>query len=186
MLNGTDSVSLTLQLVNYPNQTEGAETEGNSPRLFSGPQVTLRNVLAPNSTNNATASSDNNGGSDSKELGQKVGIPIGLIFFLAIIGILAFIVLRRRRGNNGGYLSRKSHSERTGGGASGLVGPHRRTASFHDEPVRGGGVELQERGHQRGASGGGSSDWGWGSPRASEGGGNVFREEVGRQRGRGS
>lgn len=186
MLNGTDSVSLTLRLVNFPNQTEGAEGEGDFPDMLPGPQITLRNVVAGNSTNNATASpSSDDGDSNSRELGQKVGIPVGLIFFLAIIGILAFIILRRRRANNGGYLARKSHSERTGG-AGGLVGPHRRTASFHDEPVRGGGVELHERGHHRGVSGGGSNDWGWASPRASEGGGgNVFREEVGRQRARG-
>ncbi len=46
--------------------------------------------------------------------------------------------------------------------------------SFHDEPTR--GVELGRMSKE--------DDWGWGSPVGSPtaGGGNVFREEVERQK----
>ncbi|KAL9126437.1 MAG: hypothetical protein Q9217_004508 [Psora testacea] len=158
-LSGNSSVNLTLLLaVSSPDQPIVANP---------GPTVLLVNRRGSNSS----AEPDSHSGSGGeKKLGEKVGIPIGLIAFLVIIAALVFFVLRRRRAGSE-YLTGKSQSQRTA--APGLVGPHRRQASFHDEPTR--GVELQDRG-------GSADNWDWGSPTTSPtSGGNAFREEIGRQ-----
>ncbi|KAG8530910.1 uncharacterized protein KY384_004267 [Bacidia gigantensis] len=163
-LNGTKLANLTMRLAVTPPPEKGA------PESKLGPFILLMDTAGSNSTSPSSES-------HNKKLGEKVGIPVGLILVLIVIAGLAFFFIRRRR-RNADYLSRKSHTQRTqSGGAGGLVGPldrsHRRTESFHDEPTR--GVELQERHGDRGGS-----DWGWGSP-TSPTRGNVFREEIGRQ-----
>ena len=187
MLNLTTSGNLTFWFL---------ELDSDEEHLLPGPNITLiNNSTESEIKNNSTSDSDNSsgGGSKSKNLGEKVGAPIGTIAFVAILAILAFFLFRRYRSRGGGggdYLSGKSHSQRTstGNGFTGgsSVGGHRRTESFHDEPTR--GMELQDR--QRSGttnSGGGADNWDWGrdsvSPPTSPGGtSNVFRDEIQRQR----
>ena len=160
-LGGNSSVNLTLLLAVSP--------PDNATR-FSKPGPTI--LLVNKKGSNGTADNDNSGDSSrTKKLGQEVGIPVGLIAFLVIVAALVFFVLRRRK-SSGGYLTGKPHVQ--GASTPGLVGPHRRQPSFHDEPTR--GVELQNR-----SSGG--DNWDWGSPGTSPNGrGNAFREEIGRQK----
>ena len=156
ILAGNSTLNLTLLLVVM------APDEPRKDNL--GPTVLLVNKKGSNSS--ADTDSD-----DEEKLGQKVGIPVGLIAFLAILAAIMFFILRRRRAGNG-YQTSKSHSQRTAA-TPGLVGPHRRTSSFHDEPTR--GMELQDREQ-------GGDNWDWGSPTTSPTkGGNAFREEIGRQ-----
>ena len=162
--------------------------DGGGQETISGPTFTLDSKLNPEHNN--TSSQD--GSSNSKAVGEKVGIPIGSIAFIVIVGLLAFFLwryMRKNKNNAGGkgdYLTRRSHSERTAGAGAGagMTGGHRRTESFHDEPTR--GMELQDR------NGGGSAgdNWEWGrdsvgSP-TSPGGSNVFRDEIQRQKTGGS
>ena len=102
-----------------------------------------------------------------------VGIPLGIIFLLALIGGL-FLVLRKRRR---GYLgSRRRTAPLTG---DDFRTTRSRGDSFKDEPVQ--DVELQPRnGHQRGDS---MSDFTV-SPVSDieREGSNAFRDEIARQR----
>lgn len=125
-------------------------------------------MLITNSTSNHTS----HGGNSSKELGEKAGIPIGLgILLIAAAGFI-FWLLRRRRNTVAGYMVKPMRSTRmtgdeSSGGASG----------FRDEPTR--GLELQDRvGHGR------QDSWeaGWDTSSSQGGGGNVFRDEIDRQR----
>lgn len=191
---------------------QGSELDGpDNPAVYEGPNIVLYDPAKSNGTftsiQNATSrpSSSSSSSSSTKKLGEEVGIPIGLVFFLALLAVAAFLILRRRKaGTAGDYLARgKSRSGGSaragggGGGGGGLVGPHhRRAESFHDEPTMGGGVELQSTTRSSRAYSGASSvsrlsegdSWGWGgsspggvSTTVTGGGGNVFREELGRQ-----
>lgn len=173
MLNGSSSARLTL-LAN--------SSRNNVVVQYGGPIFELLNKTAKG--DNSTTSPDNSGSSLSKKLGEKVGIPIGLIFFLVILAVLAFFFLRYRR-NRSDYATKKSLSERTSNQPTRVAGGgHRRQESFHDEPTSG-GVELQSR--NRGLTGEDTWEWGrdsGGSPvsPASPTSGNQFRDELARQK----
>lgn len=140
-------------------------------KSFYGPIFTL--------ASNDTTSSHSTLSDNAKKLGEKVGLPLGLIFFFVLLGAIAvFLFLKKRRGQ--GYLTRQSRSQRTGRAAVIDATGHRRTESFHDEPTT--GVELQDRGRKAQ----GEDNWDWGSEVGSPvrgSSGNAFREELGRQRG---
>lgn len=163
-LRGASSANLTLFLVSLD--------AGNTSTVHSGPVMTLFDDST--ATNSSSASG---GSSASKKLGESVGIPIGLIvFFVAVAGLVFFLVRKRRSGQ--GHLHGRSPSQLIGGaGAAGRT--HRRNESFHDEPTR--GMELQDR--NQGLTG--EDNWDWGSPpleSATSGTrGNAFREEINRQ-----
>lgn len=200
LLNGSAELNATVVLFRQGSELGGPE----DARQYVGPEVVLFDPAKGNGTslashsNNTSATSGSSGGS-TKKLGEEVGIPIGLIFFLALLGVAIFFILRRRKATGGDYLARRKSSRAgsaRGAGAGGLVGPHRRTESFHDEPTMGGGVELQSTTRSSRAYSGASSvsrlsegdSWGWGSPggggvstTVTGGGGNAFREELGRQ-----
>ncbi|KAL6717645.1 hypothetical protein ACLMJK_005560 [Lecanora helva] len=127
--------------------------------------------------------------SHSKKLGEEVGIPIGLVFLIAAVALVAaFLCIRKRRHSSGGYGAggKGARSQRMAAASSapnrGSRG-HRRDPSFHDEPTKG-GMELQNR--NSGLTG--EDNWDWGSPVSSPtsaGGGrgsNAFRDEIQRQR----
>lgn len=164
-LNTSSPANLTLYLKN-------SETDGTLP----GPTFTLTDS---NSTSNTTHS---NSPEKSKKLGQAVGIPVGLVFLLGAVALVAgFLYMRRHRGLGYGG-GKAARGQRMDAAVAPVAGRgHRRGESFHDEPTR--GVELQER--NRGLTG--EDNWDWGSPVSSPtaggGGGNAFREEVQRQRG---
>ncbi len=169
-LNDSTTLNLTLSLSNPEH-----------PHGIGGPTITLTK----------TNTTDPHPAPNKNKLGQEVGIPIGLVFFIALIVVgVGYLCLRRRRakqgyGAGGGQTGRKHRLAAAGDAvASGRGGPrHRRDASFHDEPTR--GVELQER--NRGLTG--EDNWDWGSPVSSPTtatagkGDNAFREEMKRQRG---
>lgn len=160
-LNTSSPANLTLYLKN-------SETDNALP----GPTFTL---IEGNSTTHSSPSDK------SKKLGQAVGIPVGLVFLIGAVAVIAvFLCMRKRRGlgYGGGKAARGQRMDAA-------VAPvanrgHRRGESFHDEPTR--GVELQER--NRGLTG--EDNWDWGSPVSSPTAGgrgsNAFREEVQRQR----
>ena len=113
-------------------------------------------------------------------MGEKVGIPVGLVFLIvAVIAVALFVCFRKRRSK--GYGAGKSLRQRVGGGAS---RGHRRDPSFHDEPTT--GVELKDR-NTRLTGESPEDNWDWGSPVGSPahagGAGNAFRDEIQRQRG---
>lgn len=198
LLNGSAELNATVVLFWEGSEFGGPEDAG----WFAGPEVVLFDRAKGNGTslasNNNSTTSASSGSSSTKKLGEEVGIPIGLIFFLALLGVAIFFILRRRKATGGDYLARRKSrtGSAKGAGAGGLVGPHQRTESFHDEPTMGGGVELQSTTRSSRAYSGASSvsrlsegdSWGWGSPggggvstTVTGGGGNVFREELGRQ-----
>ena len=158
-LRGHDSNNLTLFI---------KEDDSDIPP-HPGPLLTL---ISANSSDSHNKSSSHHGGSDQKT-GEKVGIPIGTIFFLGVILALAFCFRRQiltkcssisggKGGGGKGYTGSSTRRSAGLGNDAFAVG-HRRGDSFHDEPMRG-GVELQDR------------SGGPGSP-------NVFRDELDRQRG---
>ena len=173
MLNGSSNATLTL----LANATIHGEQVGYSSSEFILVDKTAKG-------DNTTASHDSGSSSSSKKLGEKVGIPVGLIFFLIILAVLAFFFLRYRR-NSSGFASSKSLGQgaNTGSTRNGIGGGgHRRQESFHDEPTSG-GVELQNR--NRGLTGEDTWEWGRdsvGSP-TSPTSGNQFRDELARQKG---
>ncbi len=148
-----------------------------------GPTITLQGTNN-STTNNTTHSSPT---SKAKKLGEAVGIPMGLVFLIIAVALIAaYICMRKRRAGLGyGAGKKAARNQRmeaavsTPGAAGG--GHHRRDASFHDEPTR--GMELQDRG--RGLTGEDNWDWGSpvGSPTVGGGGGNAFRDEMQRQKG---
>lgn len=155
---------------------------GIDSKLESQTSAEGRNLPGPifvlMSSKNTTTSSPS---SSSKRLGEKVGIPVGLVvLILAVIAIAGFLFLRKRRGQ--GYGGSGTRNQRIAKVTTPVAGRgHRRDASFHDEPTR--GVELQERNRDMT----GEDNWEWGSPVSSptsgERGSNAFRDEISRQRG---
>lgn len=182
MLNNRTSNNLTLGLI---------FNDKEYPKFYPGPVFNL-------TSDPSTSSNSDSGSSNSKKVGEKVGIPIGTIAFVAIVAIGAFLLFRRYRSRQGGgvggrdYLSGRSHSQRTASGfgaGAGGTSRHGRSESFHDEPTR--GVELQQ--HNSGVSAltprpGDDGNWDWGKesvsgPSSPTGGGtNVFRDELQRQK----
>lgn len=166
-LNKGSIANLTLSLRN--DQANG------EPYMLPGPDITLK---GSKSTSNGTHSPPAN---KAKKLGEAVGIPMGLVFLMIAVALIAaFLYMRKRRGlgHGGGKASRSQRMEAA-------VAPvasrgHRRDASFHDEPTR--GMELQDR--SRGLTG--EDNWDWGSPVSSPTTGertsNAFRDEMQRQR----
>ena len=158
-LKGQSTANLTLFFVSSENEA-----------VLTGPTILL-------TKNNSTASS----GSSKKKLGEEVGIPVGFVIIGAALVIIgAFVCLRRRaRGLTFTGKPRDQGMTAATGGVAATRG-HRRDPSFHDEPTR--GVELQDRNKAYA----GDDNWEWGSPVSSPTrggtGGNVFREEVGRQK----
>lgn len=193
LLKNQNSTNLTLYL---------QEDDKGNNKQYAGPTFTLNDDETPDNTKPALGPSttSSSSGSSSKNLGEKVGAPVGTIAFVAILAILAFFLWRRYRRRNGAsgggqdYLSGRSHDQRTAMPATAAMSGgrgHRRVESFHDEPTR--GMELQER--HSGVSalsqrpGAGDDNWDWGqdtvsSPSSPTSGGrsNVFREELQRQK----
>ena len=200
-LEGGRDTNVTIVLRTYVEDNNDGEDE--RPVTRTGPTVLLLNKKG--------SEVHEGGGHGGSGLDKKVGVPVAVIVFIVLVGVVVFfLLLRRRKNKNKGVGSAK---RRQSGAAGGLVGPfksvvaplqgrrgHKRekSASWGEptlgkdgEWVGGGGrgVELQEQGHRQGHVRQGS-DWGWGagglgSPKGGEGdgGGNVFREEVGRQQG---
>lgn len=162
-------ISLHIQSVAFIGSANTGDANTGDSQDLSGPTITLQR------TENTTSSS----GSSSKKLGEEVGIPVGLVVLLvAILAIAGFFCIRKRRGQGyGGSGARKQRIAKVTTPVAGRG--HRRDPSFHDEPTR--GVELQDRNRV------GDDNWDWGSPVSSpssgDRGSNVFRDEIGRQRG---
>ena len=161
----------------FLDQAHGASANMTLFLASGGKTLTGPTFMLSNATN--TTSSDSSD-SDKKKLGEKVGIPVGLVILgVALIGLGAFICMRRRAARGYGVGRSKGQGFAPAAAAGGRG--HRRDASFHDEPTR--GVELQNR--NRGANGQ-DDNWDWGSqpssPTTGGKGSNAFREELGRQR----
>ena len=157
-LKGQSSANLTLFFVSSYDES-----------VLTGPTILL-------TKNNSTASSGS-----KKKLGEEVGIPVGLVIIGAALVIIgAFVCLRRRA--RGFTVTGKPRDQGMAAATGGIAATrgHRRDPSFHDEPTR--GVELQDRNKAYA----GDDNWDWGSPVSSPTrggpGGNVFRDEVGRQK----
>ena len=155
-LKGQSSVNLTLFFISEDDT------------VLTGPTIHL-------TKSNSTAPS----GSNKKKLGEEVGIPVGLVVIGAALLIIgAFVCLRRRA--RGFTVTGKPRDMAAATGGIAATRGHRRDPSFHDEPTR--GVELQDRNKAYA----GDDNWDWGSPVSSPtrggSGGNVFRDEVGRQK----
>lgn len=157
-LKGQSTANLTLFFVSSENES-----------VLTGPTILL-------TKNNSTASGDS-----KKKLREEVGIPVGLVVIGAALVIIgAFVCLRRRA--RGFTITGKPRDQGMAAATGGIAATrgHRRDPSFHDEPTR--GVELQDRNKAYA----GDDNWDWGSPVSSptRGGtaGNVFRDEVGRQK----
>lgn len=167
-LKGNTSTNLTVFL-----------SSTDKPNPESGPMFTL---VDPNS-----ADDDHPSSKTSKKLGVGLGVPFALA--LIVLGILGICFFRRRRSRAGSYLNKRSLSKNNGRNQgiqsedADWIGGTRGPERFRDEP--GPGLELQDRsrGHNRGDSIVSST-----SSNARDGfesqGGNVFREEISRQRDR--
>lgn len=159
-------------------------------KVFPGIEFQLHNAIDNNSSSLNPAAATKAPSSD-KKMGEKVGIPIGLILLTAIIVAMILLLLRRRRGGKtmlgiaspgNGYDIGKLHSQRTATTIR-SVEDHQHDNSFHDEPTR--GMELQNQTRSAPES------WDWereshetvspitASP--TSGKGNEFREEIERQ-----
>ena len=176
-LHGNKSTNLTFFLNSI------AQTDSQANTTTSGTQFTL---VDPNSEKDDDSSSSKK----DKKIGMGLGIPIAFAFIaLGIVGI--FFYMRRRR-RAGGYLAKRSlshgsvrdraiHSE-----DDDWNGGTRGSERFRDEP--GPGLELQDRsrGHRRGDSLGSleSSPTHDGFESQGQSGGNAFRDEISRQRGK--
>jgi len=161
-LNGSSTLNVTFFL-----EVESHDHTPENNTIYHGPWI----ILTDKNATNTTASSDSGSGtSKSKKIGEGVGIPVGLIAFVAL-AVIAFILWRRHGQNKKGYGASKSLAQGTEG--AGAARGHNRQGSFHDEPTR--GVELQERN--------GGDNWGWGSPVGSPTSrqSNAFRDEISRQ-----
>ena len=155
-----------LQGHNSSNLTLFLHENGSDDQPYPGPFLTL---ISANSTDDHNKTSSRKGG--DKKVGEKVGIPIGTIFFFAVILGLAYYFRRQilakcssvlgGKGGGKGYTGSEARRN-TGLGNDAFAMGHQRGDSFHDEPMRG-GVELQDRA---------------GGP----GGPNMFRDELDRQR----
>lgn len=161
-LNNGLTTNLTFSLENNQADTE--------PYILPGPEITL---IGNNTSHSKPASK-------SKKLGEAIGIPMGLVFFIIAVALIAaFICMRKRRGlgYGGGKAARSQRMEAVTPVAS---RGHRRDASFHDEPTR--GMELQDR--NKGLTG--EDNWDWGSPVSSPTtagrNSNAFRDELERQK----
>lgn len=166
-LNKGSTTNLTLSLRNDQANSE--------PYILPGPVVKLVGIDIASNTTHTTPSSK------AEKLGEAVGIPMGLVFLIIAVALIAaFICMRKRRGlgYGGGKAARSQRMEAA-------VAPvasrgRRRAASFHDEPTR--GMELQDR--SKGLTG--EDNWDWGSPVSSPTTGgrnsNAFRDEMQRQK----
>ena len=161
----------------FLDQAHGASANMTLFLASGGKTLTGPTFMLSNATNTTSLDSSD---SDKKKLGEKVGIPVGLVILgVALIGLGAFICMRRRAARGYG-VGRSKGQGFTPAAAAGGRG-HRRDASFHDEPTR--GVELQNR--NRGANAQ-DDNWDWesqpSSPTTAGKGSNAFRDELGRQR----
>ena len=176
-LDDQSTANLTLSLVvDQPGSSES--------KVYDGPTFTLLSISSSADSSTSPSPSSTTAPTD-KKLGEKVGLPIGLVALIVLAGAVAlFLCCRKRR--NKGYGTGKSLRQRVSGGSGDGAGRgHRRDASFHDEPTVG-GMELKDR--NKGLTGEAPADnWDWnspvGSPSDGAGGGNAFRDEIQRQRG---
>ena len=153
-------------------------------KTYPGPRITLVEEQAHSESLSAASTPEaTNKHPSSSKLSMEVGIPIGLVF-LAALCIGLFLGFRRRKQ---GYMSKRSRSQRMKShGSVQYTGDEFRTTksrrnSFKDEAVQG-GVELQPRaGHRREDSIGGDLISPV-SPISPVRTGNVFRDEISRQR----
>ena len=176
-LNGRPYSSLSIWMTTIAPDGSQNQTFGPVLRLIKSPTSpgTPSTMSSAPASNTPMSSAAPGSHKSSNKVGMEAGIPIGLVFLLALLAGLFFILRRHRRG----YVGTRAR----GVGAVQLTGDEFRATrsrgnSFKDEPAQ--SVELQQRNSHRSQYSVGESSV---SPISDTGrSSNAFRDEIARQR----